>query len=179
MYGGWSVPQYYFHTGLVHYATYVKRYSRKLSCTWLSRASYTGSTVAITAHTLLLRDVVWLDLIYLATDAVVTPWRKAASCEPRIAILGIWGDTWLTRGKYGIYVAVRGTYGAFTGLRLTLLPHKISPFYCRVSYVAVTRIPSLVLCNTWHYVILRYSYGGTCIMPWSHLCVKPPRMSHV
>ena len=34
---------------------------------------------------------------------------------PRIAILGIWGDTWLTRGKYGIYGAVRGSYGALTG----------------------------------------------------------------
>ena len=40
--------------------------------------------------------------------AVVTPLRKAASYEPRIAILGIWGDTWLTRGKYGIYVVVTG-----------------------------------------------------------------------
>ena len=30
---------------------------------------------------------------------------------------------------------------------------------CCVSYVAVTRIPSLVLHNTWHYVIIRYSYG--------------------
>ena len=51
------------------------------------------------------------------TYAVVTPLRKAASCEPGIAILGIWGDTWLTRGKYGIYmyVAVRGSYGALTG----------------------------------------------------------------
>ena len=46
---------------------------------------------------------------------MVTPLRKAASYEPRIAILGIWGDTWLTRGKYGIYVAVRGSYGALTG----------------------------------------------------------------
>ena len=45
-------------------------------------------------------------------NAVVTPLRKAASYEPRIAILGIWGDTWLTRGKHGIYVAVRGSYGA-------------------------------------------------------------------
>ena len=47
--------------------------------------------------------------------AVVTPLRKAASYEPRIAILGIWGDiyTWLTRGKYGIYVAVRGSYGVY------------------------------------------------------------------
>ena len=41
-------------------------------------------------------------------SAVVTYLHKAASYEPRIAILGIWGDTWLTRGKYGIYVAVRG-----------------------------------------------------------------------
>ena len=47
-------------------------------------------------------------------NAVVTPLRKAASYEPRIAILRIWGDTWLTRGKYGIYVAVRGSYGALT-----------------------------------------------------------------
>ena len=48
----------------------------------------------------------------------VMPWsRKAASYEPRIAILGIWGDTWLTCGKYGIYVAVRGSSGALTGLR--------------------------------------------------------------
>ena len=48
-------------------------------------------------------------------NAVVTHLRKAASYEPRIAILGILGDTWLTRGKYGIYVAVRGSYGALTG----------------------------------------------------------------
>ena len=27
------------------------------------------------------------------------------------------------------------------------------------TYVAVTRIPSLALRNTWHYVIIRYSYG--------------------
>ena len=40
--------------------------------------------------------------------AVVTPLRKAASYEPRMAILGIWGDTWLTRGNYGIYVVVTG-----------------------------------------------------------------------
>ena len=45
-------------------------------------------------------------------NAVVTPLRKVASYEPRIAISRIWGDTWLTRGKYGIYVAVRGSYGA-------------------------------------------------------------------
>ena len=85
--------------------------------------------------------------------AVVTPLRKAASYEPRIAISGIWGDTWLTRGKYGIYAAVRGSYGALTGTTGRLLPRKISPIYCRVSYVAVTRIPSLVQRNTWHYVI--------------------------
>ena len=90
--------------------------------------------------------------------AVVTPLRKAASYEPCIAILGIWGDTWLIRGKYGIYVAVRGSYGALTGSTWCLLPRKISPIYCRVSYVAVTRIPSLVLHNTWHYVIIRYRY---------------------
>ena len=46
-------------------------------------------------------------------NAVVTPLREAASYEPRKAILGIWGDTWLTRGKYGIYVAVRGSYGVY------------------------------------------------------------------
>ena len=75
--------------------------------------------------------------------AVVTPLRKAASYEPRITIFGIWSDTWLTRGKYGIYVAVRGSYGALTGSTWRLLPRKISPIYCRVSYVAVTRIPSV------------------------------------
>ena len=42
------------------------------------------------------------------SNAVVTPLRKAALCETRRAILGIWGDTWLTRGKYGIYVVVTG-----------------------------------------------------------------------
>ena len=52
--------------------------------------------------------------IYMC-NAVVTHLRKAASYEPGIAILGIWGDTWLTRGKYGIYVTVRGNYGALTG----------------------------------------------------------------
>ena len=91
--------------------------------------------------------------------AVVTPLRKAASYEPRTSILGIWGDTWLTRGKYGIYVAVRGSCGAHTGSAWRLLPRKLSPIYCCVSYVAVTRILSLVLRNTWHYVIIRYSYG--------------------
>ena len=51
---------------------------------------------------------------------MVTPLRKAASYEPRIATLGIWSDTWLTRDKYGIYVAVRGSYGALTGS--TMMP---------------------------------------------------------
>ena len=50
---------------------------------------------------------------------MVTPLRKAASYEPRIAILGIWGDTWLTRDKYGIYVAVRGSYGGPYGVYVT------------------------------------------------------------
>ena len=54
-------------------------------------------------------------VMFVLCNAVVTPLRKAASYEPRIAILGIWGDTWLTRGKYGIYVAVRGSYVALTG----------------------------------------------------------------
>ena len=62
------------------------------------------------------------------------PLRKAASYEPRIAILGIWGDSWLTRGKYGIYVAVRGSYGVYVST-WHLLPRKISPIYCRFSYV--------------------------------------------
>ena len=46
-------------------------------------------------------------------NAVVTPLRKAALYEPRIEIGGIWGDMWLTRGKYGIYVTVRGSYGVY------------------------------------------------------------------
>ena len=50
---------------------------------------------------------------FMISYAVVTTLRKAASYEPRIAILGILGDTWLTRGKYGIYVAVRGSYGVY------------------------------------------------------------------
>ena len=95
---------------------------------------------------------------------MVTPLRKAASYdERRIAILGIWGETWLTRGKYGIYVAVRGSYGALTRFYVSerdAFCHVKSALYTVVvSYVAVTRIPSLVLRNTWHYVIIRYSYG--------------------
>ena len=49
---------------------------------------------------------------HAAPNAVVTPLHKAASYEKRIAILGIWGGTWLTRGKHGIYAAVCGSYGA-------------------------------------------------------------------
>ena len=87
-------------------------------------------------------------------NAAATPLRKAASYEPRIAILGILGDTWLTRGKYGIYM-----YVVVTGSKWRLLPRQTQPYLGRVSYVAVTRIPSLVLRNTWHFVIIRYSYG--------------------
>ena len=47
------------------------------------------------------------------SNALVTPLRKAASYEPHIAISGIWGDTWQTGGKYGTYVAVRGSYGVY------------------------------------------------------------------
>ena len=104
------------------------------------------------------------------SHAVVTLLRKAASYEPRIAILGIWGDNWLTRGKYGIYVAVHGSYGVYvTPSGKWREMSKFSKFchvksalyllscllrggnedtlvsYCRVSYVAVMRIPSLVL----------------------------------
>ena len=79
--------------------------------------------VSMPHHVLRLTKVVLLGCHHLGLNvnwclisyyAVVTPLRKAASYEPRIAILGIWGDTWLTRGKYGIYVAVRGSCG---GLR--------------------------------------------------------------
>ena len=62
---------------------------------------------------------------------MVTPLRKAASNEPRIAILGIWSDTRLARGKYGIYVAVRGNYGPVTGSTrrlLEILPRKNQQF---------------------------------------------------
>ena len=56
-----------------------------------------------------------------------------------IAILGIWGDMLLTRGKYGI-TWVRGSYGAHTGLRdafwkvdaakmFKILPRNIRSFY--------------------------------------------------
>ena len=73
----------------------------------------------------------------------------------------------ITRGKYGIYVVVTGP---LRGLRdefwkvernFKKFCHvKSALLYCRVSYVAVTRIPSLVLRNTWHYVIIRGVYGA-------------------
>ena len=67
--------------------------------------------------------IYYVELSEMLTYAVVTLLHKAASYEPFIAILGIWGDMWLTRGKYGIYVAVRGTctcsYGALRALRDT------------------------------------------------------------
>ena len=62
---------------------------------------------------------------------MVTPLRKAAWYESRIAILGIWGDTWLTRGKYGIYVVVTGPLRDLRDAIWKVLPRKISPFYCR------------------------------------------------
>ena len=74
--------------------------TRKLACMVTSRMSHN------TCHT--------SQVVCRGPNAVVTPLRKAASYEPRIAILGIWGDTWLTRGKYGIYVVVTG---ALRGLR--------------------------------------------------------------
>ena len=75
-------------------------------------------------------------------NAVVTPLRKAASYEPRIAILGIWGDTWLTRGKYCIYVAVRGRYGALTGSTWRLL--ESGENFCHVKSALST-----VVSRTW------------------------------
>ena len=94
---------------------------------------------------------------YFSINAVVTPVRKAASYEPRIAMLGIWGDTWLTRGKCGIYVVVTG---ALRGLRDAFY-HVKSALSTVLSCLlrGGTRIPSLVLRNTWHFVIIRYSYG--------------------
>ena len=55
----------------------------------------------------------WKWIAFVKSNAVVTPLHKAALYQPHIAMLGIWGDTWLTRGKYGIYVAVRGSYGVY------------------------------------------------------------------
>ena len=91
--------------------------------------------------------------------AVVTPLRKSASYEPRIAILGFWGDTWLTRGKYGIYVAVRGSCGALTMVVnnwLYLLPHNYQPYSTAVfpskdpNRCHITT-STIVLPNTWYY----------------------------
>ena len=86
---------------------------------------------------------------------MVTPLHKAASYEPRIAMLGIWGDTWLTRGKYGIYVAVRGSYGVYMMPSTTYnQPYLLSCLLC-----GGNEDTSLVLHNTWHYVIIHYGYG--------------------
>ena len=94
-----------------------------------------------------------LPLVWKQSNAVVTPLRKAASYmyEPRIAIWGIWGNTASTWQ----YVVVTGPLQGLHDASWKLLLRKISPFYCRVSYVAVTRILSLMLRNTWHYVIIR------------------------
>ena len=86
---------------------------------------YMSKHVWTTADEIHVCELVW-------RYAVVTPLHKAASYEPRIAILGIWGDTWLTRGKYGIYVAVRGSYGVY--VTPSWKWREISK--CCVSYVA-------------------------------------------
>ena len=44
-----------------------------------------------------------------------TPSPNESRVPPPRAIFGIWGATWLTCGKHGIYVAVRGSYGALNG----------------------------------------------------------------
>ena len=64
--------------------------------------------------------------------------------------ISLWKRWWIFFFlPYGIYVAVRGSlrgaYGVCSTSRLQVLPRKISPIYCRVSYVAVTRIPSFRL----------------------------------
>ena len=96
--------------------------------------------------------------------AVVTPLRKAMHWvlwATYSHFRDAWGDTWLTRGKYGTYVAVRGSYGAtITEVYDDAFCHvKSEPSTVVSPNVAVTRIPSLVLRNTWHYMIIRYSYG--------------------
>ena len=78
--------------------------------------------------------------------AVVTPLRKATLYEPRMAILGIWGDTWLTRGKHSIYVAVRGS-DAFCHVKSAL-----STVLTCLLRGGNYRIPPIVLRN---YVALR------------------------
>ena len=65
----------------------------------------------------------------VVSNVEVTPLRSAASYEPRIAILGIWGDTWLTCGTYGIFydstcqlrVPYKGLHGHF-------LPRYLQPY---------------------------------------------------
>ena len=58
--------------------------------------------------------------------------------EPRIAIWGIWGDTWLNRGKYGIYVAVRGSWrGPLRGV--SHVSPQIPKMAIRGSYEAALR----------------------------------------
>ena len=58
----------------------------------------------------------------------VMPWSK----PPRIAILGIWGDTWLNRGKYGIYVTV-AVYAVFLRDAFWKVCHVKSALYTVVS----------------------------------------------
>ena len=45
----------------------------------------------------------------------IMPWSHLCVKPPRMSHVYSHfrdlGDTWLTRGKYGIYVAVRGSYG--------------------------------------------------------------------
>ena len=115
---------------------------------------------------LLITSLAWNIYHKWPTYAVVTPLRKAASYEPRIANLWIWGDTfsnsWQIRHLQG------GSYGALMGSKVGTSCWKVERNFkmftqfchvksalCRVSYVAVTRIPSLVLRNTWHYIIIR------------------------
>ena len=51
-------------------------------------------------------------------------------------------------------------YVVVTGVYVTPSATQNQPYLLSyLLHVAVTRIPSLVLRNTWHYVIIRYSYG--------------------
>ena len=96
---------------------------------------------------------------------MVTPLRKAATyMYSHFRDLGwyvanswqIWqlrGSTWEIRDPYGSTWRLLESGEKFQMFKI--LPRKISPIYCHVSYVAVTRIPSIVLRNTWHYVIIR------------------------
>ena len=103
------------------------------------------------------------------------PWSHLCVKPPRRSHrIAIWVilDTWLSaRWELDCFWAsnksgsndsnkrhLRGSTMVVTGSTrrlLEILPHKISTFYCRVSYVTGTRIPSLVLRNTWHYVTIR------------------------